>query len=241
MNNLLKRAVDSLQYDFKDVCWDEDEKIYNPVQQFFYNGLKKYRSQWEKAEILDVGCGSGWLLYQILKNGKNVVSVEGIEPSEKIIKIGKKLYPNILIHKCSLESFKPQKQYDLIISVMVFGHVENLDLAFKKIYSILKPGKEFHLVVHDYNYNRLSRYNYKIQIEDLNPDEYVVMTKRKQGNIADIVRKIKLFKQASERVGFRFIKDVSMRPTKSLMKDFPQYRTINNVIITHLLRFRKKI
>ncbi|MBW3019085.1 class I SAM-dependent methyltransferase, partial [Candidatus Woesearchaeota archaeon] len=183
-------------------------------------------------------CGSGWLLDRIKKGG--AAYVEGCEPSQNNIDLGQKLHPDIIIHKATLESFTPTMQYDLITAVMVFGHIEDLDTAFTKLYSMLKPGGQFHIVTHDYDYNKMKRYKYDVQIEELNEDSYVTMTKRKFGSIADIVRKVKMLKEAAEKAGLTFIEDIPMYPTERLMKTAPHYEASRNVVLTHFLRFKSE-
>jgi len=237
MNEFVKRATDPSQYDFGDMNWDKDSEIYTPIRQFFYGEIGKRKAKWKGLDVLDLGCGSGWLLARMKEDGAR--TVEGFDPSERNVQMAAQLYPEIKVHKATLDSYGPSKQYDLITSVMVFGHIENLDSAFEKIKTMLKDGGEFYLIAHDYDYNKLPRYDYEVQVKDLTVDSYVTMTKRNQGTISDIVRRTSLFEDASKRAGLELVEDFEMRPTELLIRDSPRYESMRGVVLTHFLRFKK--
>ena len=63
-------------------------------------------------------------------------NIEGIEPSDKLIKMGKKHYPKLKIHNSTFEGFNTDKKYDLIFSIMVFNHCPKLEPIFEKLTDI---------------------------------------------------------------------------------------------------------
>lgn len=237
-NKLFKRATNPLQYDFDDIFWDSQSGLKSPKRNFFYEYLSKYKKQWVGADILDIGCGTGWLVDLFIRNGANLA--EGIEPSEHSVKIAKTLFPDIKIYHCDFNSFQFEKQYDLITAVMVLNHIGDLKATFKKINKLLKSGGELQIVVPDYQYFGKRGHGHKIEIERLNSDEYAAQDKdNQQGSIADIVRKMKIYKEIAENSGLKFIEHIKMYPTKSLIKHMPQYAEFKDEAITHLLRFKK--
>ena len=236
-NKLLQRAINPLQYDFDDVFWDSQSGLKSPKRKFFYEYLSEYKKQWVDAEILDIGCGTGWLVDLFIRNGAYLA--EGIEPSRHSVDVAKELFPDIKIHHGDFNSFQSEKQYDLITAVMVLNHIGDLSTAFKKINKLLKNGGELQIVVPDYQYFKKQRYGHETEIERLNQDEYVAQDKDSQGLIADIVRKIKIYKEIAQKSGLNFTEHIKMYPTKSLIKHIPHYLEIKDEAITHLLRFGK--
>lgn len=85
----------------------------------FWNSLSSNRIINKNSSILDVGCGDGDFLIT-LKNG-GFKDLTGID-----LFIDKKnMKKNIKIYQTSLEDFKPNRKYDLIISNHSFEHMDN--------------------------------------------------------------------------------------------------------------------
>jgi cyclopropane fatty-acyl-phospholipid synthase-like methyltransferase len=239
-NHFLIRALDPLQYDRSDVFWNNETGLTSPTRKFFYSYLIKYKKIWAGADILDIGCGTGWLLDLLRKQGAR--SVEGIEPSRKSLKISEKLFPAIKIYNCDLEHFHPKKHYDLIISIMSFPHIhtDNLFSEFSKLYDALNSKGELQMAIPAYDYFRKQRHDYKVNIEDINPDEYITQTQRPHwGLIAEIVRKNTIYTEIAKNAGFSLIKEIPMKPTKELINEAPRYKNCQNDAITYLIRLKK--
>ncbi len=73
-------------------------------------------------DIIDFGCGRGWLANKLAKYGK----VFGIEPVENVVNYAKKLYPNISFETGSIEKLL-NKRVDLIVASEVIEHFESED------------------------------------------------------------------------------------------------------------------
>ncbi|MEK7633218.1 MAG: class I SAM-dependent methyltransferase [Patescibacteria group bacterium] len=95
--------------------------------------LKKYILK--DAEILDVGCSTGKLLYFIKQ--KSYRNLLGIEPAPECKIIAKKNY-DITVKTSTLDNFKTKKKYDLIIFSQVFEHLVDLRNTIIKGRSLLK-------------------------------------------------------------------------------------------------------
>lgn len=77
----------------------------------------------EKFNILDLGCGRGWLTFLLSKYG-NIV---GIEPVKPVLKYAKKMFPHIKFicgtTKDLIKDNTSFNKYDLIVSSEVIEHI----------------------------------------------------------------------------------------------------------------------
>lgn len=75
----------------------------------------------ENFNILDVGCGRGWLSNLLTKYG----NVTGIEPVKKVVQYAKKLYPNVEFKVGSTQNLLPKfkNNFDLIVCSEVLEHI----------------------------------------------------------------------------------------------------------------------
>lgn len=237
-NDFLERAVNPSQYDFEDVFWEQETGLNSPTRDWFWKYLQKFSSLWKDRDVLDVGCGTGWLAELLDKNGAR--TVEGFDPSKKSVEIAHKLHPELRILHSDLDSFDAKKQYGLILAVMSFGHIANVERSFQKVYQLLKRGGDFIITVPNYEYFRKPRYDYFVEIKDINEGEYVTQTRRPHwGLIAEIVRKTFVYIDAAEKVGFSLVKEVPMKPTERLAVRAPRYQETRNETLTDLLHFSK--
>src|SRR3989344_3694756 len=231
----LIRATSPTQYDLDDVSRSTENGLQSPTRKFFFDYLLRFKEEWRDADILDIGCGTGWLMPLLIEN--RAKSVCGIEPSHKNIAFVSD--KGFLIYHGDLNSFATDKKYDLLISVMTFGHIENLDSAFEKMAGLVRNGGNIQLIVPASDYFKRERDGCKVEFEELNPEEYVVQVTREQGTIAEIVRRIEVYELAAERVGLTVESYIPMVPTDSLMRDSPRHAAFKGKPITYLIRLRK--
>lgn len=122
--------------------------------QFKYKSVNELPEQWKESilkqikiikhglmsggKILEIGCGQGWLMEELIKEGFNV---EGIDPSVSGSVIAARKGLNIINDKFPSETLK-DKKYDLIILSQVLEHIKNPGLFIDEILAILsKKGK----------------------------------------------------------------------------------------------------
>lgn len=92
--------------------------------------------------ILDIGCGTGAIDFYLAEKGNNIT---GIDISEKAIKICNENANNLnLANKTSfevntIEGFKTNNKFDVVLLIEVIEHVENDVAAIKKISTLLNP------------------------------------------------------------------------------------------------------
>ena len=162
----------------KSAKQEDREKILSVVRQFgqeFFDGDRKYgyggyryiENRWtgvakqliktyklnNNSKILDVGCGKGYLLYEI-KKLLNDIDITGIDISRHGIKNS---HPKIkkYLHFYDIRKklkFK-KKQFDLVISLGTLHNLENfsLSLALKEINRVSKPGRRVYSSVKGMN------------------------------------------------------------------------------------------
>lgn len=170
IKGLLNKKRDQSSFGYKNMIGDLLVKIFGvPTYAKRLNTAKvNYKSR-----IVDVGCGSGSLLYRLRNSGyKNIF---GIDPFiEKDIR-----YENGLrIYKKNL--FELDGEFDLIMMNHVFEHMENQEKVLHKIHGLLNDEKYFLMcipVINSYawekygtNWNGLDapRHYYLHSVESLN-------------------------------------------------------------------------
>jgi len=85
----------------------------------FYNGLSAKGIMNKNSSILDIGCGDGHFLTVLKKGGfKDLTGVDLFVDEQNMMK-------GIKIFQSSLEDFKPNRKYDVVISNHAFEHMNN--------------------------------------------------------------------------------------------------------------------
>lgn len=126
--NLLYQRFDSFatEYDFMASLQSKNN--------FFLNNLSN-----NKSAVLDIGCGSGILAFDLAKYYQNVVAVDISPEMLEIAKI-KRSAPNIQYLLMDAENLILDKKFDLITSANTFHHLQNLPATLQTIKKLLKPG-----------------------------------------------------------------------------------------------------
>ena len=140
-----KAAKLAKKWDFD--YWDGDRRIN-------YGGYKYLEGRWEKVarnlfdhynlpsnpRILDIGCGKGFLLYDMLKL-RNDSEIFGLDISQYAITNAKEE----IKHKITLGHSNnlpwPDNFFDLVISINTFHNLYNFDL-FKSLKEVERVAKE---------------------------------------------------------------------------------------------------
>lgn len=237
--NLFSKATNPKQYDLEAVYWEEIGDANSPTRQFFREYLFSDENRFQNKDVLDVGSGTGWFLDAMLQQGAK--SVVGIEPSDHNVLLARRNYPKVETILSSLEDFKSEKLFDAIVSVMVMVHIPNINEAMKKMSALLKLSGKLYIVVPPYEYTRTPRFDYEIEVEYLNENEYVASIKRPHGTLVDIVRKTSVYQEAAHRVGLQLKEEIGLIPTKDLLEKEPKYKEFSKTAIADLLIFEKTI
>ncbi|VVB76199.1 Trans-aconitate 2-methyltransferase [uncultured archaeon] len=237
MGKIIERAVDPHQYDLEDLNWNGyNSSSFN--EKLFYKILMKQIKSWKNKSVLEIGAGSGWLIDLALKGGAKIA--EGIEPSKKNMLLAKEIYKDLLIHNDTIENFKTNAKYDLIISIMAFSHIKNVPQIFGKIKPMLNKNGKLIIIVPDYDYTKTPRSGYKIEQEELNSEEYAVKIKRIFGVLADIVRKTSYYERMAKDAGLKMTSEIPLCPSKDALKVNPRYKNLEKTTMHQLLIFQEK-
>jgi 2-polyprenyl-3-methyl-5-hydroxy-6-metoxy-1,4-benzoquinol methylase len=233
IEDLVKKAIDPYQYDSKKLNWSNTEYgINTPNRKWIYSYLKNYTSKINNKRIIDIGCGTGWLVNELSQSNYAI----GIDPSKNNINKGKKLYPNCNLINNDLESFciDCNETFNNAFSIMSFIHFINLDKAFSYTSKICK--NNFILITPDYEHFKRRRDN--VKIVGLNNKEYVIEIKRPNGTVVDIVRKNSCYIESAKK--FNLTEHINMKPNEELINSYPKYERYKDQNILHMFIFEKK-
>jgi ubiquinone/menaquinone biosynthesis C-methylase UbiE len=101
---------------------------------FFLNNLSD-----EKTAVLDIGCGSGILAFDLAQYYQNVVAIDICQEMLDIAQV-KRFAPNIKYLLMDAENLVLDEKFDLITSANTFHHFQNLPAALQRIKELVKPG-----------------------------------------------------------------------------------------------------
>ena len=92
----------------------------------------------QKKQLLDIGCGDGWITNKLAERGANII---GIDHSESAVNFARNQYPKDNFKVCSIyniEQFQ-NETFDGVLLIDILGHVQDLEKVFSQIKTILKP------------------------------------------------------------------------------------------------------
>jgi ubiquinone/menaquinone biosynthesis C-methylase UbiE len=101
---------------------------------FFLKNLSRNRSA-----VLDIGCGSGILAFELAKYYQKVVAIDISQEMLEIAKV-KRSAPNIQYLLMDAENLILDEKSDLITSANTFHHLQNLPATLQTIKKLLNPG-----------------------------------------------------------------------------------------------------
>lgn len=141
--------------------------------------VKNYKLT-NKSKILDVGCGKGYLLYEIKKILPNI-QVYGFDISKYALKNSKKEIKKNLFYSKAQYKFRFKKNFfDLVISMGTLHNLKLSDLS-KSIMEIQRVGKQKYIMVESFR-NNLELFNlqcWALTCETfLTPDQWIWFLKK---------------------------------------------------------------
>ena len=129
------------------VAEESNKYYYSLINSYIENtNLKR---KWKKLRILDVGCGSGYLLNNFKKNG--YLNLLGIDPAPSCRVLARRLF-DVEVKTFPISKFEDKKKFDLIIATGVLEHLEDLNKNLLKIVQLLKDDGYLFISVPDANH-----------------------------------------------------------------------------------------
>lgn len=127
------------------------EKIY--VSEEFYNEVLDIQPNFY-GDILEIGVGQGVVLKNIQgRGGKNIKNLAGIDLSERLIEMAKKLVPEARILKADAERLPfPGSSFDFVVVVDTFQYLLDFDKALREINRVLRFGGKCIITVPNKNW-----------------------------------------------------------------------------------------
>lgn len=88
-----------------------------------------------EADILEIGCGTGWMCGRLARLGK----VTGIDIADEVISRASQTHPQVRFVAGDFLDYEIGQRFDLIVSMEVLSHVADHDAFFARVASLLKP------------------------------------------------------------------------------------------------------
>ncbi|MDQ3238906.1 MAG: class I SAM-dependent methyltransferase [bacterium] len=102
------------------------------------------------SKILDLGCGTGELLFKLAQKYPANVEFVGIDISEEMLKQAKsKLdsFKSVSLHSGDIEQVSyPDEYFDLIVSIGVMHYIQNPKIMTKEAFRVLKREGSYMLI-----------------------------------------------------------------------------------------------
>ncbi len=234
------KASNPKQYDLGEVSWAKEGSKNHYIRRLFLENLLQYKGSIKNKKILDVGSGSGWLSGELTSLGGKVI---GIDPSSSNRLAASKLHKGIDFVDASLENYTPasKSKFDVIYCIMVFEHMPDIDLSFKKLAELLNKHGKLYVITGDFNKFTNSRFGYTVDREIIDND--VVATKtnydKRLGTLYDINRSTKRYIDAAERHGLYLDIYQPIRPPDWLLKEQSKYSEFVGHSLFHMYIFSK--
>jgi SAM-dependent methyltransferase len=87
-------------------------------------------------EICDLGCGVGWISAELAKFGR----VTGVDLSPEGVRIATARWPSINFIVADILSWRPTKQFDIVVSSEVIEHIEEKEQFADTVSALVRPG-----------------------------------------------------------------------------------------------------
>lgn len=101
--------------------------------------------------VLDIGCGTGFLVNDINSQNIQELAITGIDISPDMVQIAKEHFPDMdfKVADATELPFK-DNSIDKVSSMQTFAYIDNYQRAMKEVFRVLKPGGRFVLLDTDY-------------------------------------------------------------------------------------------
>ncbi|ADJ25444.1 Methyltransferase type 11 [Dehalogenimonas lykanthroporepellens BL-DC-9] len=110
--------------------------------------VEKFMKNRERADMLDMGCGTGFVTFNVARKMKNI-DIESFDLSPDMIAVAKERYEkgfkgrNIKFWVADAEQPFGENKYDIVTTSFAYRNFANKNLATKNVFNALKPGGIF--------------------------------------------------------------------------------------------------
>ncbi len=125
----------------------------NRTYQMFKDVLWECLGNVGNLDVLDLGCGTGWLSKELFNAGADIIGVDG---SKEMLEIARSRYPEIEFYEHNLITGLPfeDKKFDWVISNMVLMDIPEINILVADISkSLKKTGKFIFTIPHPCFFN----------------------------------------------------------------------------------------
>lgn len=95
-------------------------------------------------QVLEIGCGNGWLCHQLSKIRESIVT--GIDINSKEVEQAKRVFPSLTFVYGNPKELAANSQFDLIVFAASFQYFPSPKETLPVCFSLLKAGGEVHLL-----------------------------------------------------------------------------------------------
>lgn len=98
--------------------------------------------QFSGKQLLDIGCGPGWLTVQYARGGANVTAIDLTDKAVKLTRAHLKHYRlDAQVQRANAENLPfADHSFDVVVSSGVLHHTPDTQKAFREAFRVLKPG-----------------------------------------------------------------------------------------------------
>lgn len=125
-----------------------------------------------ESNIMDIGCGCGYLTNAIYENGRQ--KIRGVDISLSSVDYAQKKYPNITFLCQDICEVEINQSFDLCLAVMVLNNIPQIEKFFSATRKLLHPSgriivviphpcfwPNYHLCNDEYSYSKEKIYEYQ--------------------------------------------------------------------------------
>jgi SAM-dependent methyltransferase len=130
---MMSQAVYDANY--YDNCWDtqwDDMKKYGPMSRHIRRYIKKLIRPLQFRSVLDVGCGQGSLLMELMQEFPGI-EPHGVDLSPSAVEFAKRRVPGGTFGTLDLTAGTTGRSYDLLVCSEVLEHIEDDVAAMKNL------------------------------------------------------------------------------------------------------------
>ena len=214
-----------------------NEDTFSEMKKAKFRKLLKYTAKYcNKGNLLDFGCGPGYLMEEAKKIGFNVY---GAEFGEYAANIAKNKFGEYRIFAGNIENCKFQDNFfDIVIMSDLLEHIVNPVSSLKKVNAILKNTVNSngggYCMITTPNTNSLTAKLLKSKWHRYMLEHLVYFNKNSMEKLAELTG-FKVIKS------YPCVKIVNLNFLYSIAKDYKQFLISQAVSVLHLIPFIKKI